>query len=281
VDDVRAELVHRPLTQALALLVRSIPGGVFVDHGTHAFARCAALPIPGTNGLIDHGGDERPVADAVTPTVDALAPDRTSPFVMTFEGRATVMAEAERLGFRADHGNAGMLLGRGAFRPAPMPPDVDVSIATDTGSLEAANRLVADAFDVPTELFGRFYTPEYLARTGGRVVLVRNGDGPVSTAIAWPAGDAVGIFNVATPTPFRGRGFGAAATSAAATVGFDAGAGSAFLQASAIGEGIYRRLGFEEVARYVVLGRADDTETRHEGDASAGAAPSPAGSAAD
>ncbi len=79
----------------------------------------------------------------------------------------------------------------------------------------------------------------------------------------------------------RGRGFGAAATSAAVTAGFDAGAGSAFLQASAIGEGIYRRLGFEEVARYVFLGRADDTDTRHEGDASAGATSPAIGPAAD
>jgi predicted acetyltransferase len=65
-------------------------------------------------------------------------------------------------------------------------------------------------------------------------------------------GAAVGIFNVATPKSHRGNGYGTAVTSRAVVEGFSAGAAFAYLQSSAIGESVYRRLGFEQVSTYTI-----------------------------
>jgi predicted GNAT family acetyltransferase len=82
----------------------------------------------------------------------------------------------------------------------------------------------------------------------------------VSTAIGWHGGDALGVFCVATPARFRGRGYAGLATSAAVAAGFEDGATFAFLQSSALGEPVYRRLGFRQVSTYRFLTRrpADD-----------------------
>ena len=255
--DAEADLVHRPLTEAFAGLVRSL-GGAFEDLASHAFARCPSLPIPGANGILDHGDDERPVVEAITPMLEAIGRDGTTPWIVTFEGRRRVVEEAARLGLHGDHANAGMVLEAGSFVPAAPPAGVNVTFPTDAGALDGAGRLFAEAFDLPPELFAPLYRPSYLERVDPRIVLVLDRTEPVSTAIAWPVDGAVGIFSVATPPRQRGRGFGAIATSAAVQAGFDVGASRAFLQASVMGEGIYRRLGFREVSRYLFLGPPGD-----------------------
>jgi predicted GNAT family acetyltransferase len=60
---------------------------------------------------------------------------------------------------------------------------------------------------------------------------------------------------VATPPEHRGKGYGAAVTARAVLEGFGQGADLAGLQASALGEPVYRRMGFREVLRYLVLSR--------------------------
>ena len=86
----------------------------------------------------------------------------------------------------------------------------------------------------------------YLAEADGQ---------PVSTATAWLGDGGVGIFNVATPPEFRGRGYGRAVTASAVRSGFADGADIAWLQASPLGEPVYRAMGFRQVDTYLVLGR--------------------------
>jgi predicted GNAT family acetyltransferase len=68
---------------------------------------------------------------------------------------------------------------------------------------------------------------------------------PVTTALSSAFGDYVGIFNVATPSRHRRRGYGAAITARAVLDGFEGGASFAYLQASAIGLKVYEQLGFQ------------------------------------
>jgi predicted acetyltransferase len=77
----------------------------------------------------------------------------------------------------------------------------------------------------------------------------------VTTAISYVADAEVGIFNVATPSGYRGRGYASAITPHAVREGFAAGADLAYLQSSAIGESVYRHLGFPEVVSYELLTR--------------------------
>jgi GNAT superfamily N-acetyltransferase len=80
-------------------------------------------------------------------------------------------------------------------------------------------------------------------------------DQPVTTSLAAFSDGAdepcVGVWNVCTAPDFRGRGLGAAMTAHAAAAGRDAwGATTAFLQSSDMGYPVYRKMGYEEVARW-------------------------------
>ena len=67
---------------------------------------------------------------------------------------------------------------------------------------------------------------------------------PAGAATAFYDNDTIGIYNVATMEAFRRRGIGAALTAHALREGQAAGARLAVLQASQMGLGVYRSLGF-------------------------------------
>jgi ribosomal protein S18 acetylase RimI-like enzyme len=77
-----------------------------------------------------------------------------------------------------------------------------------------------------------------------------DGDVPVSTACGFRTGDTGGIYSVATPPEFRGRGFAAAVTGAATNRLFELGVARVVLQASKLGFGVYERLGFTTYDHY-------------------------------
>ena len=60
---------------------------------------------------------------------------------------------------------------------------------------------------------------------------------------------------MATPSEHRGRGHGAALTARVLRDGFEAGSEFGYLQSSAIGHGVYRRLGFRDVDEYTLFTR--------------------------
>lgn len=70
---------------------------------------------------------------------------------------------------------------------------------------------------------------------------------PIATTSLLLDGDLAGVYHVVTLPDHRGRGIGAAMTHAAMRVARDAGARTAVLQASEMGEGVYRSVGFEAV----------------------------------
>jgi N-acetylglutamate synthase len=63
--------------------------------------------------------------------------------------------------------------------------------------------------------------------------------------------DHVGVFNVATPSRHRRRGYGAAVTARVVADGVAAGASWAWLQSSPSGYAIYERLGFRTLERWL------------------------------
>lgn len=75
-------------------------------------------------------------------------------------------------------------------------------------------------------------------------------DGPVTGACGYLCGDVGGVYSVATPVEFRGRGYAAAVTATAANHLFDLGASRVVLQSSTLGFGVYQRLGFRVYDHY-------------------------------
>lgn len=79
---------------------------------------------------------------------------------------------------------------------------------------------------------------------------------PVATATVFVAPrEVAGLYFVCTAPAARRRGIGAVVTAAAMQVAVEQGCTSAVLGSSPMGEGVYRRLGFEEVFRYRLLER--------------------------
>ena len=87
-------------------------------------------------------------------------------------------------------------------------------------------------------------------------LLGRLDDEPAATAaVFFSPREVAGLYFVCTTPAVRRRGIGAAITAAAMQVAVEHGCTSAVLGSSPMGEGVYRRLGFEEVFRYRLLER--------------------------
>lgn len=74
---------------------------------------------------------------------------------------------------------------------------------------------------------------------------------PVSAALASITPDSSGIYYVSTLEEERSNGLGKAITKAATNVGFDEGKDIVILQASELGEAIYKNLTFKKVGSYL------------------------------
>jgi predicted acetyltransferase len=71
-----------------------------------------------------------------------------------------------------------------------------------------------------------------------------------------------GAYWVGTAPEARGRGLAELCTRAAGNAGFDLGARVAALQASPMGEPVYRRMGYSEATRYPFCVRFEAPEPR-------------------
>ncbi|MEU1528848.1 GNAT family N-acetyltransferase [Streptomyces fagopyri] len=110
-------------------------------------------------------------------------------------------------------------------------------------------RTMADGFGVPHETFELFTDPG-LARTEGfTFYLAENDSGPVGTGMAAVHGELLGIFNIAVLPQHRRRGHGRAITTEIVRAHHAAGATTAYLYASTMGEPVYASADFrtEEV----------------------------------
>jgi ribosomal protein S18 acetylase RimI-like enzyme len=180
---------------------------------------CPRIPFPGVNGVWIDGPDE------------AIRPDDLE------EARPGMVIRPDELVVSAG-------------------PEIDISRVDDPAGLVVAATVAAAGFECPREQAAPLFTPRRAATPGVSIFVARADGRAVSTATTWLGDDTVGIFNVATPPAERGRGYGRAITARAVRDGFTAGADLAWLQASPLGEPVYRALGFRQVETYLVLGRS-------------------------
>jgi GNAT superfamily N-acetyltransferase len=76
---------------------------------------------------------------------------------------------------------------------------------------------------------------------------------PVSTALSFQTGPVAGLYMIATMESHRKKGWGTLLTKFAIERCFENNAGSIILHASAMGEPVYRKIGFKEFCKFGIL----------------------------
>jgi N-acetylglutamate synthase len=214
------------------------------------------MPFPGLNGLWLDGPDESVSAQEIERAIAEVEAEAMPAWIETRAGDTPASEGiAHGLGFTAEETMPGMVVGREDLMVVP-PPTMDIARVRDPERLAVAAEVAAAGFEAPPGIVADLFGPRLAASPAFWFYLAEVDGVPVSTATAWRGDGGVGIFNVATPPVFRGRGYGRAVTARAVQDAFDGGADLAWLQASPLGEPLYRAMGFRSVATYVILGRA-------------------------
>ena len=142
------------------------------------------------------------------------------------------------------------------------PPDegVEVRVVTtpeDVADFGAVNAQAYATYGMPADVVPALISrPDRFLATPSLISVVGySGGEPVAAAQTLLSHGIAGVYFVGTIEAARGRGLGEAVTRAVTNAAFDAGATANSLQASVMGEPIYRRMGYEEIYRYSTLVR--------------------------
>ena len=112
---------------------------------------------------------------------------------------------------------------------------------------------LADGFEMPLELCRAVWTPEVVASPNSRCFVAEEDGRGVATRQVTVTQQVAGVSCISTIPSHRGRGYGEPITARCVIEGLALGAPASHLQASAMGEPIYARMGFaarESRARY-------------------------------
>jgi ribosomal protein S18 acetylase RimI-like enzyme len=152
-------------------------------------------------------------------------------------------------------------------RPQAHPPPSGVELqrvasAGDAGDYWQVAASAYTSIGFPPEVFGFYERHDGLTADNAAAFLARVDGRPAGIAMTIVSHGVAGIYWVGTTEEARGRGVGWTVTEAAVDSGFELGAEIASLQASPMGESLYRRMGFETIFGYRLLVQAPPEEGR-------------------
>jgi ribosomal protein S18 acetylase RimI-like enzyme len=156
-------------------------------------------------------------------------------------------------GFRAGWTERSMAIERPPSAGAT-PDELEVRVVADASAVVDYGRVVALANDDPgeRERAPLLFHDETIVAPHIAAYVAYLGAEPVACAMTLVSHCVAGVFYVATVEHARRRGLGDALTRTAARAGFEMGAATAWLGASEMGAGLYRRIGFEDLGSTLV-----------------------------
>lgn len=172
--------------------------------------------------------------------------------------RRSLTGVCEGFGLRAAAEMPGMLADSirepGRFAAARRrPAGLDIRRVDGHEAMEDFRTIGSTCFHVPPAWFREVFDDTLPSREFICWVAYRNGT-PVATAATVVSHGTIGLYNVATMPDARGRGYAEAITRhAIAGAARESGLERVTLQSTALGERLYRRLGFREISRVVVF----------------------------
>jgi GNAT superfamily N-acetyltransferase len=185
------------------------------------------------------------------------------------EDRGLIEA-AERAGLRSVYEMPEMVLSGdvAAALPAPeteLPTGVELRRVTSAEQASQYWRVATESYasvGFPPEIFAFYENHEYLWADGAAAFLAHLDGRAAGISMTIVTDGVAGIYWVGATEEARGRGLGRAMTAAAVHAGLEMGAHYASLQASPMGESVYRRMGFETIYDYRLLMSAPPQEDR-------------------
>jgi predicted N-acetyltransferase YhbS len=131
------------------------------------------------------------------------------------------------------------------------PEEIELRRVEDIGDAEDYARVVTTAFELEEEVARAVFAGrESLLAPHVAAFVARLGGAPVAAALALRSGPVAGLYYVGTVPEARGRRLGELCTRAATNAGFAMGARTVVLQASIMGEPLYRKMGYELLRYY-------------------------------
>ena len=190
-------------------------------------------PADSIRGLIDYYGDKKqPFIVRVPVDLDPYVSSTLNR--LGLENSSPVLSMAMPMSMSAGETNQSV--------------DIEINVVTGDEGFDEHRRTCALGFENPAieSVMSSDLVDHPLSRWFTGYV---NGQ-PVATSLLFQTGRMAGIYNVATLKEFRRRGIGEAMTWAAVNAGRANGSEYACLQPSALGEPIYKRMGFKTISRY-------------------------------
>jgi ribosomal protein S18 acetylase RimI-like enzyme len=238
--------------EAFRELTRRARGVVHDEDGLFMYAGPHPLPVL-QNGVMRT--DDRVPADAVLARARDFFRARGRGFSIVCRAHADddLLGVAAAAGLTAFGNAPGMVLERRLPDASPPPgvtlhrvetPDDAVAFADVQGRAYATYGMPPDVTPLALGHVDVLRAPHIVTW------LARQGGAPVAGAMVILSHGIAGIYWVGTVPEARGRGLAELVTRAAGNTGFDLGAPLVVLQASEMGEPVYRRMGYVEITRY-------------------------------
>lgn len=255
-DDELAELAHASYVEFSRETARwSGPAGELVERdGYLLYAAGSDFPVS-MNGVV-RLDRSTPAADVIA-AADAWFAERGRGYSVTTDGYGAgepdLVAAAEEQGLLKLMDTPAMVCdARLADGAAPAGVEVRLaSSADDIAAFVAVNDAAYQTLGMPEGVIAAAVTAaDRVLAPHVRTAIAWEGSTPLACAQTVLSHGIAGVYYVGTVEAARGRGLAELVTRTVTNLAFDLGAGFVTLQASTMGDPIYRRMGYREISRY-------------------------------
>jgi hypothetical protein len=242
-----ASVLDRERLLVLQLIAENATGGWFTGDRHESISAYTGAGTFTANGVVLGRGEqsEESLRYLITPFQDCGVPWSVQ---LGLHTAPSVLTALDAIGLTHEYNMPTMAVSLDRNRVFPAAAGITVERARPADAEEFA-AVMAEGFEMPEATTAPFASQRLFGVSTVNAVWARNESGrPVAVGISVTISPTlVGLFAIATPAPHRRRGYGAAVTARLLTDARAQGAELAYLQASSMGEPVYRALGFDTV----------------------------------